>query len=118
MEYSHIPMEPVYLLLPDEFHHSLNIAKKSRDRPILFLLGCSGLRLGELIRGKAAALCLEAGPHTGADNAESRISLTILLPLLAIARLRHHSAGGDIGGRLPLQSKNLGLQLAGDIYAS
>ncbi len=115
MEYSHIPMEPVYLLPPDEFHHPLNTAEKSRDRPILLLLGCSGLRLGEMIQRKAAALCLEAGPHIGADNAESRMSRTARLPLPAIALLSPHPGGGALDGEL-LQSKDIGLQLAGGIY--
>ncbi len=112
-------MEPVYLLLPDEFHHSLNTAEKSRDRPILLLLGCSGLRLGEIIRAKATALRLEAGQHIGADKAKSRMSRAVLLPLPAIAKRSRYPAASALDGGLPLSGEDLGphQQHSGDIYA-
>jgi integrase len=115
-------MEPDYLLQPDTFHHPLNTAEKSRDRLILFLLlllGCSCLRLGEMIRAKAAVLRLEAAQHIGADNAKSRMSRTVLLPFPAIAQLRRQPSGSALDGGLPLQSRDLGphQQQSGDIYA-
>jgi integrase len=41
-------MDPEHILTPEEFHHLIRTADKSRDRLILLLLGGAGLRVGEM----------------------------------------------------------------------
>jgi len=89
-------MEPEHILKPEEFHHLMKAAEKSRDRLILLLLGGAGLRVSELVRIRVGDLNLEEGClYIGSNSAQGERVRTVALPRPVISELRHFLAGGN-----------------------
>jgi integrase/recombinase XerD len=89
-------MDPEHILKPEEFHHLIKTAERSRDRLILLLLGGAGLRVGEMAQIRVEDLNLEDGyMHIRSNNAQGGRGRTVILPRPVIAELRHYLAEGN-----------------------
>ncbi len=116
-------MDQEYLLKTDEFHPLLNIAKKFRDLLILDTphLGCPAAGPGNTVKVWADNLrFFSSREHSQAENANTRISRTALLPLPSITWMEHLSKGYASGGGLPLSVNDLRpyQRKEGGIYAN
>jgi integrase/recombinase XerD len=102
-------MEPEQILKPEEFHHLIKAAEKSRDRLILLLLGGAGLRVGEMTRIRVEDLNLEKSSlHIRANNAQGGRGRTVTLPRPVISELKHYLANSAIDGSYLFPGKTSG----------